>query len=1203
MKRIIPSIFVFGLLLISVVSLAQAGRDGNMRVTVKVNNLWTNDDGPAELGANEMQQRFKLRDYPNLDGNDWFYYPGGGTSQAASPYQYDVGDFDAVPYTKGINEQKIFTYGSPNTLGPNPAPLGLQWGFEGWQANCYDCFRCTGTFLGICTSGACDQCQRDVYHNPCNCSTVFNIFCLQCSADNAHCDNQMGPNNYSDFRVGVPYVDIYRGIFNQNSYGSACGSDNYGVTYYTNWTSPCPDTLYADQPILCDPGYATMHTGGAVFNGEYRWYRVQGGTEYFLQQTQDSFYTVFTGQTTTYRVYTCNTDDTKKSWSYREITIRVAKPNIQNISYMQPSCFGANNGSITVTASSPNSSTLTFSKDNGATYQSSNVFTGLGQGLYLIKVNDGICQVPDFGATVQLNDPPLLDAYLESVNQVLCNGQNSGSVNLTVGGGSPGYTFNWTKNGSAYASTEDLTQLGAGNYQVTVTDTKGCTDTVSTTISQPTAPLSVSGIATNVTCNGANDGSVQLTVSGGTTPYNIFWSNGYSGLNPVGLAAGVYTVNITDLNSCTANAVFTITSPAAMTLLFDTVQPVLCYGGNTGVISTAVSGGNGTYTYTWNPTTFSGSDITNATAGIYALTVSDGNNCSATGTVTITQPDTLQIGIENIENQSCYGDSSGIVMISIAGGVPTYSFNWSNGATTEDISHLAGGAYAVIVTDKNGCTANGTFNITGPSAALGLLINSVDAKCYGAHDGRAVSIPSGGTPPYTYFWSNGATTAIADLLPSGFYTLTVTDKNGCIIAGSAFIGQPDQIIITDSVSVLKCFGDANGSITTKVAGGIPPYSYAWSNGLASSSISGLTGGSYQLTITDLNNCTATASYTIQQPPALLSSVAGNNPDCNGNATGFAVVSPAGGTPPYSYLWNTNPAQTGVMAIKLAGNVTYQVVITDGNGCKHADSVALIEPTPVNVNFFPTNVTCFSGNDGTVTVHASGGNPGYHYYLNGVFNGGDSVFQGLTAANYVVVAEDINKCAGSALFSIAQPSQIRVNAGTDAIARNNEPVQLQATAYSIYGIKGFEWLPDAHLSCLNCSNPVAIVDSTTDFVVSAIDSTNCVEFDTVRITVKKDFIYFIPTAFTPNGDGLNDYFEVNILGAKQIATKIFNRWGEQVYVNDNMPNGIVGQPCTVCWDGKYKGKEVQMDSYTYQIEVQLYGETEKRKITGTITPMH
>ena len=162
--------------------------------------------------------------------------------------------------------------------------------------------------------------------------------------------------------------------------------------------------------------------------------------------------------------------------------------------------------------------------------------------------------------------------------------------------------------------------------------------------------------------------------------------------------------------------------------------------------------------------------------------------------------------------------------------------------------------------------------------------------------------------------------------------------------------------------------------------------------------------------------------------------------------------------------------------------------------------------------------------------------------------------------------------------------------------------MKATATGTFGIKSYDWNADPQLSCLSCPNPIAICDSSTDFVVRATDSINCIEFDTVRVVVKRDFLYFIPTAFTPNADGLNDYFEVNILGAKQIDMQIFNRWGEVVYTNDNMPNGSIGTPCTSCWNGTWRDKPAQYDTYTFQLEVLLYGETEKRKLAGTVNLM-
>ncbi|MBL7801750.1 MAG: gliding motility-associated C-terminal domain-containing protein [Chitinophagales bacterium] len=967
LKQYIKPLYILAFFFFGQRLFAQPGNDGNMQVTVKINNLWTNEDGPTELGNNEMQQRFKLRDYPDLDGQSFFHYPGGGLAPSPTPYQYNVGDFDPVPYASAIPmETKVFTYGAPTTLGPNPAPLGIQWGFEGWEADCFDCFRCTGTFLGICTSWACDQCDRNTYHASCPCSG--NILCGGgCSSDEAYCISDMNGAAYSPFRGFVPYVDAYRGVFSQSSYGANCGSDNYGVTHFTNWTSPCPDTIYTDQPVLCDPGYTTLRTGGAVFNGEFRWYRVVGGTEVFQQQTQDSFYTVYVSQTTKFRVYTCNTDDTKKSWSYREIEIKVGKPRITSVTKTDVKCNGASDGTITILATGGNGP-LQYSIDAGTSFQNSNTFTGLAPGVYLINVTDGLCVVPDGSIPVQLNQPSPLATYVESASNVKCFGDSSGSVNISVAGGTPGYTFNWTKNAAPYATTEDIQQLSGGIYYVTVTDFNGCSASTNSAITEPAAPLSLSAVQTDATCADSANGAVDLTAVGGTVPYTYFWTNG---------------------------------------------------------------------------------------------------------------------------------------------------------AVTQDISGLAGGNYTVVVTDLNSCTATSNYAILQPA-------------------------------PYSF---------------------------------------------TDSIVNNICAGETKGAIFTAVSGGTPSYSYVWSNGQNTSAISNLASGVYKLTLSDTKNCAKAYSFNVTEPSAILTSVAGNEPDCNGNFTGFAVVTATGGTAPFTYNWSTTPAQASVLATKLPGNQRYYVTVTDHAGCQVRDSVFINEPAKVNVSVAVNNVTCFGGNNGTVVAHATGGTGVYTFYLNGIYSG-DSVFNNLVANNYVVVAEDQNKCGASTTFTIVEPSQFSVKAIDDITALLNQPVKLGVTAFSSKGIKSYAWTPVKYLSCTDCTSPTATCDVTTDFVVTVTDSDGCVNYDTVRVIVKNDFLYFLPTAFTPNNDGLNDVFEVNILGAQNINMNIFNRWGETVYSSSDYANGKANGDK---WDGKFRGKDVQFDTYTYLLKVKLYSGREET-LTGTVAVM-
>jgi gliding motility-associated-like protein len=324
-------------------------------------------------------------------------------------------------------------------------------------------------------------------------------------------------------------------------------------------------------------------------------------------------------------------------------------------------------------------------------------------------------------------------------------------------------------------------------------------------------------------------------------------------------------------------------------------------------------------------------------------------------------------------------------------------------------------------------------------------------------------------------------------------------------------------------------------------------------------------------------------------------VSGNNPDCFGNATGFAVANAAGGTPPYNFTWSTTPAQNGIMGVKLLGDVTYFVSVNDANNCQVIDSVRLVNPTPVTVVTVPINVKCFEGNNGEITIQASGGSSLYEYYLNGVFQT-SPVFTGLTAGTYTAVAEDNENCVGSTNITITQPQGFTVNAGADLVSVKGQTVQLTGTATSANGILSYDWTPAATLSCTSCQNPNATPDSTTTYVLLAMDGDSCIGFDSVTVFVKYTIQYFIPNAFTPNDDKLNDFFEFDILGAKSIETSIFNRWGERVYFNANQSNGAINGNA---WDGKKDGKVVPSDTYLYQLKVSFFDDTEET-LSGTIS---
>src|SRR5574343_439682 len=501
---------------------------------------------------------------------------------------------------------------------------------------------------------------------------------------------------------------------------------------------------------------------------------------------------------------------------------------------------------------------------------------------------------------------------------VACNGGTTGSINLTVSSGTAPYSYLWS-NGS---TSEDLSSLPAGTYSVTVTDANGCTGTTTVTITQPSAPLTLSFTQTNVLCFGGSTGAIDLSVSGGTAPYTYSWSNGSVTQDLNSLPAGTYTVNVHDANGltggCAATTSVTITQPAAAISLTFTKVNVLCNGGSTGSIDLSVAGGTAPYTYVWSNGATT-EDLSALAAGTYTVVVTDANGstggCTATTTVTITQPAAALTVSTTQTNVLCFGASTGAIDLTPAGGTAPYTYLWSNGATTQDLSSIAVGTYTVQVTDANGstgsCAATTTVTITQPAAPLSLTSTKVNVLCNGGLTGSINLTPAGGTAPYTFAWSNGTVTEDLIGLAAGTYTVTVTDANGstggCFATTSVTITQPAApVTVSTTQTNVLCFGASTGAINLTVAGGTAPYSYVWSNGAITEDLTTIPAGTYTVTVTDANGsvggCTATTTVTITQPAAALTSTKVDIL-CNGGNTGSINLTPAGGTAPYNFAWS------------------------------------------------------------------------------------------------------------------------------------------------------------------------------------------------------------------------------------------------------------------------------------------------------------
>ncbi|MBI2279073.1 MAG: PKD domain-containing protein, partial [Bacteroidetes bacterium] len=670
-------------------------------------------------------------------------------------------------------------------------------------------------------------------------------------------------------------------------------------------------------------------------------------------------------------------------------------------------CFGDSEGSGYVT---PSGGTAPYTYLWSPVPSVNDSVNNLVIGTYYVTVTDTLgCTTND---SITINEPTLLTIALTQTN-VSCNGGSNGEAIVTPSGGTPGYSFLWSN-----ADADSIAgSLAANTYSVVVTDANGCTENGSATITQPTL-LTASLSKTNVSCSGGNNGSATIATSGGTTPYTYLWSNGDTNLTANGLIAGTYSVTVTDSMGCTFTDSITITQPLPLNFTFAKTN-VSCFGGNDGMASVVVTGGTLPFTYSWNNGD-TDSLNTGLIAGAYILTVTDALGCSLIDSVTIIEPPILSSTMATT-NVGCFGGNTGSATVTVIGGTLNYSYLWSNGQAADSISALLAGTYIVTVTDGKGCTLLDTAIITQPAAGLSLTLTQTNVSCFGGNDGEFVVIPNGGTIPYTYLWSNADADSIAQNLIAGNYSVTVTDSNGCTVDSTGIVTEP-TLLTTEIVNVVNTFcGLANGSALVTATGGTAPYTYLWSNGAITDTITNVLAGFYSVTTTDSKSCTQTDTVTIiDVPNPQVNITSSSDVLCFGGNTGTATATPSLGIPTYTYMWAPTGNNTANPTNLMVG--THYVTLTDGNGCTATDSVIIGQPTQLSISVDSiTTVSCFGGSNGGIMVSGNGGFPAYTYN----WSNGDttSIISNLLSGPYTLTLKDSNNCSINQVIVVTQPAQL------------------------------------------------------------------------------------------------------------------------------------------------------------------------------------
>ncbi len=720
------------------------------------------------------------------------------------------------------------------------------------------------------------------------------------------------------------------------------------------------------------------------------------------------------------------------------------------------SCNSGNDGSISisVTGGTP---TYSFSWSPAVPGNPEDP-TGLTAGTYVLTVQDANgCTAEEI---IVVDEPNVLEITVDDVTQVNCNGGNNGSISLSVSGGTPAYSYNWDP--AIPGNPQDPTGLTANTYSVTVTDANGCTDVETISINEPNA-LDASIDSTDVSCNAGTDGAIDITLSGGTPPYNFNWNDAGIGNeeDPTGLDAGNYSVTITDQNNCEVILITTINQPTALNMN-SSVTNVNCNGGDDGAIDITVSGGTPPYNYSWDNGLGAIEDPTGITSGTYTVMVTDANGCMLSQTFPITEPTALVLN-SSVTDVSCNGGNDGAIDIDISGGTPGYTFNWDPPllGNPEDPANLAVGTYDLTITDANGCTISTTATLTEPTA-LTITGTGSDADC-DVNNGSIDITVGGGVAPYSYDWNPATTPDVEDPtgLGPGTYTVTVTDDNGCTIDFSVPVSTPTGLGATAVASDASCFGADDGSIDLTINGGTAPYTIDWDDpGIPQDTEdpTGLLAGPYGVTVTDIDGCSVVASATVDEPTELTVSGSSTNAIC-GEANGAILIDIQGGTQPYVIDWDDDTIDGEANPINLDTG-TYNVVITDLNGCVATTAVTVNTPGLMTVDAVITNLLCNSDGTGAIDVTVTGGNPGYTYEWNNFnFNGLEDI-DSLMAGNYSLTVTDIDGCTVVLNEVVAEPPVLDIAAtATDVNCNSAADGTMDVTVTGGTAPYAYDWNDD------------------------------------------------------------------------------------------------------------------------------------------------
>lgn len=723
---------------------------------------------------------------------------------------------------------------------------------------------------------------------------------------------------------------------------------------------------------------------------------------------------------------------------------------------------------------------------------------------------DNVCLAED---TFVLQEPIALEAKVSVTSNyngvpISCRGADDGSLNASATGGTGHHTFEWSTGNTG----SSLNSLKAGSYEVVVLDANGCEDREERSLEEPPPVEPHITIDSDyhgqpITCAGAADGRLSASATGGVSGYSFRWNTGYRGPLLEGVRAGRYVVTATDVNGCAGADSITVTDPTPVTALISEFSDyngygVSCAGARDGYIVCSASGGTAKYEFTWMPTGDAGARLENIGTGVYTALVTDQNGCTDSVTYTLTAPDPLTVKIADLKNVSCHGGDDGAITLSASGGAGGYSyaggdtgFAWTS---QSQIKHLTVGWYQPVVKDINGCTATVSENLTEPAPLVIEFQNVEPAHC-GDPRGGAMAEVTGGTPDYSYRWTDGEEIVVSEVpflsgVTAGIFTLTVLDSHGCEAIATLGITSTDgPAVRATDLTPVTCHDAADGGAVLS-AEGEAPFTFRWQDGQTGNTAVRLRKGKHLVEVTDKNGCTAVDEVSISGPDSLaLRLVKKEDPSCFGDCNGRITVAASGGNGQYRYAWDeTNGPEVDELC---AGK--YTVNASDDKGCTASATFTITEPAPLKIELRSMKTpNCHDGCDGAIGIEGSGGTGDLSYHWNTGMTG--PIIDDLCADSYSVTLSDDHGCMASSTYTLPNPTQVSVDLGAPIVLCKGQSHTLNAGD----GWAHLRWRSSTGLETME---PTLTVAESGWYALEATTSEGCIARDTFMLETSTDLL--------------------------------------------------------------------------------------------------